>query len=82
MDKFKVKTPVGYIMVEAKGAEDEYPGVYISFSEDGERYDVSNMIACVEFVTDDNEITTETYQYGEENPNHIVVWDDGRDKYA
>lgn len=80
MKKFKVKTPTGYLMVEAKGVEDEYPGVYISFSKDGKEYDVSNMIACVEYLTGDDEIATETYVDGEEQPNHIVVWNDGRDK--
>ncbi len=29
MNKFKVKTPIGYLMVEAKGTENEYPGVVV-----------------------------------------------------
>ena len=80
MDRFKVKTPIGYLMVEAKGAEDEYPGVFISFSEDGNNYDVNQMIACVEYITGENEIVTENYHRDYDEPTHIIVWEDGRDK--
>jgi hypothetical protein len=80
MDKFKVKMPNGYLMVEAKGVENEYPGVYVSFSSNGENNDVSKIIACVEYDSCTGEILTETYTKGEENPNHIIVHDDGRDK--
>ena len=78
--RFRVKTPKGYLMVEAKGVEEEYPGVFISFSEDGKTYDVSNMIACVEYLTGDDEISTETYVKDMEEPNHMIVWEDGRDR--
>ena len=77
-NKFKVKIPNGYLMVEEKGAEDEYAGVYISFSKDGEEYDVSNIIACVEYDNVDREIKTETYSKGCEEPSHIICHSDGR----
>lgn len=78
-NKFKVKIPNGYLMVEAKGTVDEYPGVFISFSRDGKEYDVSNIIACVEYDTYDKEIKTETYRKDFEEPTRIVCWEDGRD---
>lgn len=37
-NRFKVKIPGGYLMVEAKGTETEYPGVFISYSEDGKLF--------------------------------------------
>lgn len=77
-NKFKVKIPNGYLMVEEKGAEDEYPGVFISFSEDGEEFDVSKIIACVEYCNVDKEIKTETYSEGNNEPNNIICYKDGR----
>ena len=77
--KFRVKTPAGYLMVEAKGTYGEYPGVFISFSKDGKEYDVSSMIACVEYITGDDEIHTETYVKDKENPVDIREWESGRD---
>ena len=77
--KFKVKTPIGYLMVEAKGVEDEYPGVFISFSKDGKKYDVSQIIACVEYDTCSEEIKTECYRKDFEEPNNIICYEDGRD---
>lgn len=78
-NKFRVKTPIGYLMVEEKGIEEEYPGVFISFSKDGKEYDVNNIIACVEYDTCSEEIKTETYRKGFEEPTHIVCYEDGRD---
>lgn len=77
-NKFKVKIPNGYLMVEEKGTEDEYAGVYISFSADGKEYDVSKIIACVEYDNVDEEIKTETYSNGCEEPNYIICHSDGR----
>ena len=77
--KFRVKTPKGYLMVEEKGIESEYPGVYISFSPDGKKHDVSQMIACVEYITGEDEIHTETYVKDREDPVDIREWETGRD---
>ena len=78
-NQFKVKIPNGYLMVEEKGIEDEYPGVFISFSKDGEKFGVSQMIACVEYDSCAEEIRTETYSKDNEEPNHIIRYDDGQD---
>ena len=72
--KFKVKIPNGYLMVEEKGTESEYPGVFVSFSKDGKPFDISNMIACVEYDSCTKEIKTETYQEGYEEPNNIISY--------
>ncbi len=66
-------------MIEEKGCESEYPGVFISFSKDGKEYDVSNIIACVEYDTFTEEIKTETYSRNFDEPNNIICWEDGRD---
>ena len=78
-NKFKVKIPNGYLMVEEKGTENEYPGVFISFSKDGKEFDINNIIACVEYDTFAEEIKTETYRKDFEEPNNIICWEDGRD---
>lgn len=78
-NKFKVKTPIGYLMVEEKGAEDEYPGVFVSFSKDGQNFDVSQMIACVEYDSCSEEIRTEVYRKDYDEPNHIIRHEDGYD---
>lgn len=78
-NKFKVKIPSGYLMIEEKGTEDEYPGVFISFSKDGKVYDVSQIIACVEYDTFSEEIKAETYCKKYDDPLNIVCWEDGRD---
>lgn len=72
--RFAVKTPLGYIMVEAKGTEDEYPGVYISLSKDGNKLNADDIIACVEYDTLTKEIKTETYEHGVEEPVNITPW--------
>ena len=78
-NKFKVKIPGGYLMVETKGAQDDFPGVFVSFSENGEQYDVNNLIACVEYDSVDGEIKTETYCKDFDDPVNIVRYSDGRD---
>ena len=76
---FKVKIRNGYLMVEEKGTENEYPGVFISFSKDGKEFDINNIIACVEYDTSSEEIKTETYRKDFEEPNNIICYEDGRD---
>lgn len=82
-NRFKVETPMGFLMVEEKGTVDEYPGVYISFSKDGKEFDANqmnmNMIACVEYITGGHEIHTETYIKDREDPVDIREWETGRD---
>lgn len=75
----KIKIPNGYLMVEKKGAEEDYPGVFISFSEDGKSSDLNQMIACVEYDSVEKEIKTETYSKDFDEPNHIICYEDGRD---
>lgn len=78
VNRFKVKIPNGYLMVEEKGVENEYPGVIISFSQDGKELDANNIIACVEYDSSSEEIKTETYRKDFEEPNYIISYEDGR----
>lgn len=77
-NRFKVKIPGGYLMVEEKGSENEYPGVFISFSSDGKEYDTDGIVACVEYDSCSEEIKTETYMKDYDEPNNIICYEDGR----
>lgn len=77
-NKFKVKIPNGYLMVEEKGAENEYPGVFIAFSKNGKEFDVNQIIACVEYDSCAEKIKTETYTKDIEEPNNIICYENGR----
>lgn len=83
MQAMKIRIPTGYIIIEEKGAEEEYPGCYISFSKDMDSSH-SNMIACVEYDTtmNDGTIFTETYDTDHDEPNHIINWQTGADRLA
>lgn len=76
---FKVEIPNGYLMVEAKGTVDEYPGVFVSYSREGNSFDMDNIISCTEYCNCDEEIKTETYRKDFEEPTSIICWEDGRD---
>lgn len=75
-NRFRVKTPAGWLIVEEKGAENEYPGVLIGFSKDGKDYDAySDTIACVEYdSTRGGRIMTSTYKRDREEPVNITDW--------
>ena len=79
MNKFMVKTPIGCLVVEEKGAENEYPGVFISLLKNGGEFGNDKIVACVEFDTCSEEIKTEVYCEEYEEPTHIIVFEDGRD---
>lgn len=80
MQVMRIKVPTGYIIIEQKGVEKEYPGCYISFSKDGRPSE--DMVACVEYDTteDDGSILIETYITEQDEPNHIINWQTGDDK--
>lgn len=80
--KFRVKIPGGWLLVEEKGAYGEYPGVFISFSQDGKSANPEGIIACVEYDTCSEEIITESYAKESEEPVSLIVYEDGRDKLS
>ncbi len=77
----KIKIPTGYLIVEEKGAQNEYPGCWISFSKDG-TVNHDALIACVEYDTasDDDIILTETYNKESDVPLHIIEFQTGEDR--
>lgn len=79
MNKFKVKIPGGYLIVEEKGAENEYPGVFISFSKNGNECDKNYMVTCVEYDSCAEELRTVTYCDEHDEPTHIICCKNGRD---
>lgn len=78
-NKLYIKIPGGYLIIEAKGTESDYPGVYIGMSRNGVTYNQDDMVACVEYDTGSGELKTECYTKGQEEPTHIIAWNDGRD---
>ena len=83
MQTMKIKIPTGFIIVEQKGTEEEYPGCYISFSKDGTASN-DGMVACIEYDTtrDDGSLLVETYNTVQDYPNHIIDWQTGDDRLA
>lgn len=75
----KIKTPVGYIVVLEKGTEEEYPGVYVCHSPDGESFDCQydGLIACVDYDAETGRFLTETYSESDENPVFMVAYPSG-----
>ena len=65
----RVRTPEGVIVAEAKGALDDYPGIWI-FEGDNKPL---NMIAAVEYNTSDKRLQTEAYQTGVDEPRSILI---------
>lgn len=80
VNKFKVRIPSGYLMVEEKGTLDEYPGVYVMYSKDGKTFDASQMVVCAEYDTGAGSILETTYVEGRDEPVNILDWETGRDK--
>lgn len=69
----KIKVPGGVLIVEEKGAFDEYPGVYVSFLKDGEEKDT--LLSCTEYDTEAGRILTEAYSLNEEKDMPLVIFD-------
>ena len=72
----KVETPEGFIVVEVKGANDDYPGVYITTQNNG----AEELIACAEFDTVDKRTLVSCYCYGNDNPVTIINAETGDDQ--
>lgn len=68
--RFKVETPLGTIIVEAKGTLDEYPGVWVSFLHNGA--DVDDLVACIEHDSKEDHIQTVLYEADRDEPTQIV----------
>lgn len=78
-NNFRVKMPGGYLFAEAKGSEDEYPGVFISFLKDSMQGNIDNIIACVEYDSCAGLIKTESYKADCEEPCSIIAFNDEED---
>lgn len=78
-NRFAVKIPGGYLVIEETGTEDEYPGVIIGFSKDGKNYDTHDIVASVEYDTCAEEIRTDVYSKCSHEPISIIRYEDGKD---
>ena len=65
-----IEIPNGFLLIEKKGAVDEYPGIFVSYSKDGKTAD--EIIAAIEYDTIDNIIKTITYETYSDEPTHII----------
>ena len=70
----KVEVPDGYLIVQAKGAIDEYPGVCVFHSADGV-VDLDRIVACVEYGTCCKEVLAELYVRDGKDPAAKIYWD-------
>ena len=69
----KIKTPVGYLLVDIKGTEHDYPGVVVKLSPDGFE-DGARPLAVVDFDSETQEINA--YLYADANsdePTNVEV---------
>lgn len=69
-DGIEVETPLGTIIVEAKGGIDDYPGIWVSFLHKGA--DVNDLVACIEHDTEQDHIQTVLYEADRDEPTQIV----------
>lgn len=65
-----IEIPNGFLLIEKKGAVDEYPGIFISYSKDGKT--ANEIIAAIEYDTIDEIIKTITYETYSDEPTHII----------
>lgn len=64
----RVKTPLGDIVVQDKGSED-FPGVWIVLSKNGEPVNTSPILACVEYDSVVGSLHTNVYDTREDDPD-------------
>lgn len=78
--KMIVPTSEGFLVIEQKGAENEYAGVFIYYQDHKGEINVKsdNLVACVE--DDFGEICTETYCKKYDEPINIIQYSDGHDR--
>lgn len=85
-NKLVVKIPGGFLVVEEKGALDEYPGVWVSVAKDNGAgipdFGYDDLVACVEYNSSDNVVQTELYRENDDEPIAIVRYPDGCDIMA
>ena len=79
MNELKVQIPGGWLIAETKGALDEYPGIFVTFMPDDENDIVSDLVACVEYVTGEDALRTEVYCSLHDNPVSIINYKDGEE---
>lgn len=72
-----IHTPIGMLTAEACGSEQSYPGIQISLTTDG--YSGKELVACAEYNADDEELRTECYAKGVDEPTSIIRNRDGVD---
>ena len=69
-----VETPGGNIIVETKGAAEEYPGVYITIVKDG----CEQQIATCEYDTLENRFQVASFSYDKDAPATIYLPETGK----
>lgn len=80
MDALKIEFPGGFLLVTEKGDFHSYPGVYVEmYREHDDGTIESDLVAAVEYNTDENEIRTEAYEKGNAAPVSIISYETGAD---
>lgn len=68
--KLEVVLPIGKLLIEEKGALDEYPGIWISFVPNDKS--VITTISMVEYEQLKGKIQTITYNEDSDEPTNII----------
>lgn len=70
VNSYSFNLPDGRVLVVTpKDKEGNYPGFYISWQGNGEE----ELVACVDYNSDAEEIRTEVYKQGENEPAYIIT---------
>lgn len=70
---FKIKIHNGWLIVTESADKEDYPGLFVFFSKDGETFSMDNLITVVEQCVEENSIRTDCYKKGQDE---CAVWFD------
>lgn len=80
MDELYIRFSGGYFRIMPKEVDGDYPGVFVEVVKDTYGEDeLPILAACVEYLKNSGEIHIETYSEQNDEPNHIVCFEDGRE---
>lgn len=78
-ETLRVKIPGGYLVAEPCGDLDSYPGILIRRESNETPGIIGEVVACVEYLHDDEALTTEAYCRDREEPICKVNYETGED---
>ena len=71
LEQMRVKTPHCDIAVEPKGAQDDYPGIYVYLPGTGNGWTIDDLAVCVEYSETDKDMLVTVYEKGGDEPVYV-----------